>query len=115
MDGVPPPLARPWAVAGVIVADALETDPERGLTSAEARARLARYGRNELIDRGPKATWRILLEQFTNAMIIVLLVAAAITYLLGDVKDALIILAIVALNGIVGFIQEYRAEQALEP
>lgn len=114
MDGVPPPLARPWAVAGVIVADALETDPERGLTSAEARARLARYGRNELIDRGPKATWRILLEQFTNAMIIVLLVAAAITYLLGDVKDALIILAIVALNGIVGFIQEYRAEQALE-
>ena len=47
-------------------------------------------------------------------MIIVLLVAAAITAALGDVKDTVVILAIVALNGIVGFVQEYRAEQAMD-
>jgi Ca2+-transporting ATPase len=106
--------ARPWAVAGAAVAVALETDPERGLAAAEAAARLGRFGRNELVERGKKPPWRLFVEQFTNAMIIVLLAAALVTTLLGDYKDTVVILAIVILNGIVGFVQEYRAEQALD-
>ena len=106
--------ARPWAVDAADVAAALVTDPERGLSAPEAAARLLRFGRNELVERGKKPPWRLLLEQFTNAMIIVLIVAAVITALLGDLKDTVIILAIVVLNGIVGFVQEYRAEQALD-
>ncbi len=106
--------ARPWAVDVAAVAAALATDPERGLPAPEAAARLEQYGRNELVERGKKPTWRLLLEQFTNAMIVVLMVAAVITALLGDLKDTVVILAIVILNGIVGFVQEYRAEQALD-
>ena len=99
---------------GTDVAAALATDPTRGLAAPEAAARLLRHGRNELVERGKKPPWRLLVEQFTNAMIVVLVVAAVITALLGDLKDTFIILAIVVLNGIVGFVQEYRAEQALD-
>jgi Ca2+-transporting ATPase len=106
--------ARPWTIDAADVAAALGTDPQRGLSAPEAADRLLRYGRNELVERGKKPTWRLLLEQFTNAMIVVLIVAAVITYLLGDLKDTVVILAIVVLNGIVGFVQEYRAEQALD-
>ncbi|HYN47559.1 MAG TPA: HAD-IC family P-type ATPase, partial [Candidatus Nanopelagicales bacterium] len=106
--------ARPWAHDAADVAAALATDPERGLSAPEAAARLLRHGRNELVEHGKKPPWRLLLEQFTNAMIVVLIVAAVITALLGDLKDTVIILAIVVLNGIVGFVQEYRAEQALD-
>jgi P-type Ca2+ transporter type 2C len=108
------PAARPWTIAAADVAAALSTDPERGLSAPEAAARLLHYGRNELVERGKKPPWRLLLEQFTNAMIIVLMIAALITALLGDLKDTVVILAIVVLNGIVGFVQEYRAEQALD-
>ena len=99
---------------GSDVAAALATDPTRGLAAPEAAARLLRHGRNELVERGKKPPWRLLVEQFTNAMIVVLVVAGVITALLGDLKDTFIILAIVVLNGIVGFVQEYRAEQALD-
>ena len=99
---------------GTDVAAALATDPTRGLAAPEAAARLLRHGRNELVERGKKPPWRLLVEQFTNAMIVVLVVAGVITALLGDLKDTFIILAIVVLNGIVGFVQEYRAEQALD-
>ncbi len=110
-DGV---ASRPWTRETAEVAAALDTDLSRGLTSGEAAARLIRFGRNELVERGRKPPWRLLLEQFTNAMIVVLVFAAVITAFLGDLKDTFVILAIVVLNGIVGFVQEYRAEQALE-
>ncbi len=105
---------RPWARDAADVAADLGSDPVRGLSGDEAAARLVRFGRNELVERWKKPTWRLLVEQFTNAMIIVLMVAAVITALLGDLKDTIVILAIVVLNGIVGFVQEYRAEQALD-
>ena len=100
---------RPWTLDGATVASALGTDPARGLPVADATRRLLDYGRNELTERGTKPAWVLFLEQFTNAMIVVLLAAAGITAVLGDLKDTLVILAIVILNGIVGFVQEYRA------
>lgn len=108
-----PGVIRPWALEAAAVVEALGTDPQAGLTGAEATERLARIGPNELVERGHKPAWWLLAEQFTNTMIIVLVIAAVITAVIGDLKDTLVILAIVALNGVIGFIQEYRAEQAM--
>ena len=105
--------ARPWTIGGPEVAAALATDTERGLTRADADERLARFGPNELVERGRKPAWRLFVEQFANTMIVVLMIAALVTALIGDLKDTVVILAIVVLNGVIGFIQEFRAEQAM--
>jgi len=86
---------------------------ENGLDEAEADRRLAQYGPNELIDRGGKSPWKILLEQLTGVMVLILIVSAVISIFLGDYEDAIAILAIVVLNTILGFTQEYRAERAM--
>ena len=91
----------------------LEVDPAHGLTAAEAEQRHARFGPNELIDRGIKSPWLILLDQFKETMVLVLIAAAIISGFLGEVKDTIAILVIVVLNAILGFTQEYRAEQAM--
>ena len=104
----------PWAADAREVAAALGSDAVLGLNDAEARDRLLTYGPNELEEHVSASPWRLLAEQFTNAMILVLLGAAAITAAIGDLKDTAIILVIVALNGIIGFVQEYRAEQAMD-
>jgi Ca2+-transporting ATPase len=60
-----------------------------------------------------KSPWKILLEQLTNIMTIILIIAAVLSFFLGDVLDAGVILAIVVLNALLGFRQEYRAEQSM--
>jgi P-type Ca2+ transporter type 2C len=91
----------------------LGADAARGLSGSEASVRLNRYGPNELIDRGQKSPWAILREQMTALMVIILIVAAVASALMGDWKDAIAILTIVILNAILGFSQEYRAEKAM--
>lgn len=91
----------------------LNTDIESGLSSNEAARRLEQYGPNELIERGAKSPWLILWEQFTGIMIVILIIAAGISVLLGEYTDAIVILIIVVLNAVLGFTQEYRAEQAM--
>lgn len=91
----------------------LQTRAEEGLSQAEAQRRLAVYGRNELVERGIKSPWRILWEQLTDVMVLILIISAIVSLFLGDLEDALAILAIVVLNAILGFSQEYRAEQAI--
>jgi Ca2+-transporting ATPase len=98
------------------VADALrllKTDAARGLTAAEAAARQAEHGPNELQERGGRTPWRILWEQLTATMVLILIAAAIIAGCLGDTKNLVAILAIVVLYALLGFIQEYRAEQAI--
>jgi Ca2+-transporting ATPase len=107
------PPARPWTMEGPAVATSLDTDLAVGLTVSDATDRLARFGPNELVERGRKPTWRLFVEQFTNTMIVVLMIAAVVTALIGDLKDTVVIMAIVVLNGVIGFIQEFRAEQAM--
>ena len=111
---IPIPTSGPWTVEASAVAAALGTDPAAGLTRDEAADRLSRFGSNTLLERAANPPWRLFVEQFTNAMILVLLVAAGITAVIGELKDTAVILAIVAVNGIVGFVQEYRAEQAID-
>ncbi len=89
----------------------LGTNATTGLSTAEASQRLAHYGKNELRERPPKSHWVMLWEQFTATTVLVLIVAAGISALLGDFKDAAAIMAIVIFNGILGFTQEYKAGQ----
>ena len=71
------------------------------------------YGPNELAEAGVKSPWRILAEQFTSLLIIILIIAAVVSAFLGDYEDAIVIMAIVVLNGALGFRQEYKAEKTM--
>jgi len=95
------------------VVQSLETDEAAGLSTEEAARRLQQYGPNELVERGMKSRWRILWEQFTGVMVIVLLVAALISFLLQEYTDTIVIMAIVVLNAVLGYTQEARAEEAI--
>ncbi|MCX6070182.1 MAG: cation-translocating P-type ATPase [Chloroflexi bacterium] len=92
---------------------ALGTSPERGLTTDEAARRLARYGHNELAEKPRPGFWKMLLGQLSSFIVIVLIVAGVISAILGDYIEAAAILAIVALNAVLGVVQERRAEEAL--
>ncbi|MCU0438741.1 MAG: cation-translocating P-type ATPase [Raineya sp.] len=85
-----------------------------GLTSSEADNRLDKYGYNELEAKNKKPAWQMFLGQFKDVMIIILLLAAVVSGFIGDLKDTLLIAIIVILNAIIGFLQEYRAEKAME-
>jgi Ca2+-transporting ATPase len=92
----------------------LETDSGRGLTQGQVKERLERYGYNELKKEKKISPFFLFISQFKNTLIIILLIATALSVLIGEVLDALIIAAIVILSTLLGFIQEYRAERALE-
>jgi Ca2+-transporting ATPase len=91
----------------------LDVTPEGGLTRVEARARLDKFGRNELVEKGGRTPLKILWEQLTATMVLILVGAAVVAGLLGDTKNTIAIGAIVLLYVLLGFIQEYRAEQAI--
>ncbi len=114
--------ASPEAAAKVLwhslgpeaVLDLLKTDPAKGLDGAEASKRRERYGPNAL-ESGKRPAWYALFaRQFTDALVIILMVAAAAALALGETADAVTILAIVVLNGVLGFAQEWKAENAIE-
>jgi Ca2+-transporting ATPase len=96
------------------VARTLAVDVRAGLPTDEVERRFARYGPNALEERGRKGPWPILRAQFTAVLVLLLLAAAAISLLIGDLKNAVAILAIVVVNAMFGFVQEYRAERAME-
>jgi len=91
----------------------LSSSPETGLTTAQVEERKAKYGANELIERGGRTAFQILWEQITATMVLILIGAAVMAGLLGDTKNTIAILSIVALYALLGFVQEYRAEQAI--
>jgi len=85
-----------------------------GLSTSEAQKRLTEFGFNELQEKEKIPAWILFLHQFKDFMILILIAAAILSGLLGDITDTIIILVIVLLNAIVGFVQEYRAEKAME-
>ena len=91
----------------------LNTSPA-GLTGAEAKQRLKTDGPNLLEVKKKKTILSILVSQLTDFMTLILIAAAVISGIVGDVTDTIVILAIVVINAIVGFIQEWRAEKAME-
>lgn len=97
-----------------------KTDAQRGLSAGEARARLDRYGRNELTPEKPVPAWKKFLAQFQDSLVILLLIATAISALLWLYEresalpyEAIAIFAIVVLNAFMGYLQEARAESAV--
>lgn len=98
-------------IAAAVAAQAV--DPARGLSDAEAATRLAHFGENKLIEAKPRPLWLKFLDQFKNFLVIVLLFAAVLAWLIGDLKDAVVILIVVVFNAGLGFYQEHRAERTL--
>ncbi|MCH8487152.1 MAG: cation-transporting P-type ATPase [Candidatus Cyclonatronum sp.] len=92
----------------------LATDPEKGLSEQEAKKRLAQFGPNKLPEQKQRGPLMRFLMQFHNALIYVLLGAAVVTALMGHWIDTWVILAVVVINALIGFVQEGKAEQALE-
>ena len=94
------------------LAKMLKTQPD-GLGSEIAAERLQKVGPNQLREEVKRSVLQMLYEQYRNPMIILLLIAALVSGVIGELKDALVILIIVLLNSLIGFIQEFRAEKAL--
>lgn len=91
----------------------LDTPLDQGLSQSEVILRQQTYGLNELVEQDRESPWQMLWKQLTATMVLILIVAAVLSGFLGDVKDALAILAIVIFNAGLGFFQDYQAEQAI--
>jgi len=85
-----------------------------GLTAAQAEERLQEHGPNELQEKKKKPLWLLFLLQFKDVMILILIAAAVVSGLVGDLTDTIVILIIVLLNAVIGFVQEYRAGKAMD-
>jgi len=94
--------------------DILKSDVMRGLSNEEVQKRLAHYGRNVLPEKGAKSLWGLFLEQFRDFLVLILIGATGVSFLVGEATDALVILAILILNAILGVVQERKASRALE-
>jgi P-type Ca2+ transporter type 2C len=96
------------------VAARIATSLDAGLSGEEAARRLATHGPNELEAADVIAPWQILLAQFKNVLILILLVAVGLSAVLGHATEAVVISVIVVFAALLGFVQEYRAERAIE-
>lgn len=107
-------MAEPWhALAVQTTYDRLGTSPT-GLNHSDAKARLAQYGPNELVRERGISPVKVFFKQFVNLLLAILLAATVVSALLGEIIDAIVILVIVVFVVVLGFVQEYRAERALE-
>ena len=102
-----------WQRSGKDLLDTLQSGPG-GLTSREAAQRLKKYGPNELQEGGKKSALRIFLEQFADFLVIILILAAVISAVVGDVESMVVILAVITMNAILGTVQTVKAEASLE-
>jgi Ca2+-transporting ATPase len=109
-------LSDAYRLSAEDVAKALDTYLHRGLTDAEAEARLSRYGHNELAAEAPVSAWRRFLSQFKDVLVILTAVSVVLWAVERDTAlpyESIAIFAIVLLNAVMGFVQESRAEAAV--
>lgn len=107
------PLGNWHTLSGPDAAAALAVDPATGLNTATVKQRLTVEGENKLAEAPPRPIWLKFLDQFKDFLVIVLVFAAGLSWAIGDLKNALVILAVILLNASLGFWQEYRAERTL--
>ena len=104
----------PWHTQTAAAASAaLEADPARGLCAEAAQRRLANHGENRLVEAKPRPLWLKFLDQFKNLLVIVLLFAAALAWVVGDLQGRSGDSGRRGVQRRLGFYQEYRAEQTL--
>jgi len=110
-----PDTAKPWhaVVYGEALVE-LRTSRQSGLSDEEVRARLEEYGPNMLAEPPRRTIFQQFLAQFKDFLVILLLISAGVSGVVGEVEDALVIIAIAIVNAVIGVIQEQRAENALE-
>ena len=108
------PEATAWhALSGRAAVEQLRTDAAQGLGAAEAAARLEKQGPNQVAEGRRRSLLTLLLSQFRDFMILVLLAAAVVSGVVGEPQDTVAILVIVLLNAVIGAVHEYRAERAV--
>jgi cation-transporting ATPase F len=95
------------------VAELLDTDLASGLSAAEVESRLKRYGRNQVTEKPGTPSWKRFLLQFHQPLIYILLVASGLTLALGEIVDGFVIFGVVLILGVIGYIQEAKAEDAI--
>jgi Ca2+-transporting ATPase len=103
-----------WSTASIPTVLKELKSSEKGLSSAEARARLKQYGANEIKEKGGVKWTTILLSQFINILVLILIAAMSVSFIIGESLNALAIGFVILINATVGFIQEYKAEKAIE-
>ena len=96
------------------VLEELNTSEDVGLSSIEVKKRLEKYGPNELVQKKKKTILKMILEQLTDKMIIILLIASILSFILGEKLEGFVILFIIAINVLISVIQEKKASDALE-
>ncbi|MTV27376.1 HAD-IC family P-type ATPase [Nitriliruptoraceae bacterium ZYF776] len=96
------------------VCAALEVDPDRGLDTAEVAARRERHGANVLAEAGRRSPFAIVVAQLRSPLIAILLVALAVTVAIEEHADAVVILAVLVLNTVIGAVQEHRADRSVD-
>ncbi len=96
------------------VAKYFNVNIEQGLSSAESKIRLRKYGYNEITEKDKDTIWKKILSQFKDFMVLILIGATIVSLLLEEYTDAITILIIVILNAVLGFVQEFRAEKSIE-
>lgn len=85
-----------------------------GLSSDEAKERLAKYGENALVEGKKKTVFQVFLDQFKDLMVIILIIAALISAFTGDAESTIVIIAVLILNAVLGTVQHVKAEKSLE-
>lgn len=112
---VKPLLKEAWHSKDIhTVLTQLQSDPKTGISPDEAKKRLAHFGTNNLRQINQTPWYLILIRQFTDILILILIAAALISLAIGEITDAVTIMIIVILNGILGFVQEYKAQKEIE-
>ena len=104
---------KPWHSLSVREVEEILSTSERGLSDEEAARRLEQYGKNDLRQKKPKSILKMLWEQVSDVMVLILIAAAVFSMVMQEWAEAVIILAVVALNAVIGIIQEKKAANAL--
>ena len=109
-----PAIEAPWVARSEQVLEALNVSADRGLDGGEVRRRRSHYGPNRLQQAKPRGTARILVDQLKSAIVLILVLAAIVSFALQDFADGIAILAVVLINTVIGFFMEIRAVRSME-
>ncbi|MBN1483262.1 MAG: cation-transporting P-type ATPase [Chloroflexia bacterium] len=108
------PVNQTWTSSPSEVLDALSVSPDEGLDPSRVREQRRRYGKNRLRDTQAKSAWQILLEQFKSFIVVLLVVAALLSFLFGQWVEGAAVVAVILINATIGFVTELRAVRSME-